>query len=130
VPHLCEVFSTPDGRTGGILQGRFRHVHGMIANPFKIIVDLLGRKDEPEVARHRLLERQDIHHPVIDFHFQTIDDFVFIDYPPGKLRIAFKKSLDGFGNGFFGDTAHSDQRRLQRFKVLQEMSVHAGFEFV
>ena len=83
--HLVEF-----GRDRHLLLGlrqpfrRFGDVDRVVADPLEVVVDLEDRDEHAQVARHRMVEREDLHRGFLDLHLGPVDGVVGL---PNRLRI-------------------------------------------
>ena len=70
-----------DRRMVRVALGRFRDVHGEVADALEVGVDLHRRDNRPQVGGHRLVERQQRKAPVVDFDVQLVDRLVAAHHP-------------------------------------------------
>jgi hypothetical protein len=95
------------------LEGGFRDVDGVIADPFEVVVDFQGREDKAEVRCHRLLQGQEIYDGPVVPGFKRIDLHVTIDHRSGESGIAALEGPDSARDPFFRERSHLDDVRFQ-----------------
>lgn len=96
----------------------------MVADPLNRSIDLQGCDDETEVRGYGLLQREKIHHGIIDLHFELIDLRVARDDLLGQVGTALEQGRDCIRNRLLGKTPHPDQTGLKIIQLLNEMSLH------
>jgi hypothetical protein len=74
----------------------------VVADALEIVGDLDRADDEPEIARHRLLERQQLHSCLFHFHLQRVELDVAVDHMVGFIAIPCQQRLDRKVGSLFG----------------------------
>ena len=101
-----------------------RDVVGQIAHPFQLGRDLHRRRDEPEIARSRLLQRQQANAHVIDVHIESIDVPIVLNDPLRQVRIPIHQRLHGTLDLLFNDRPHAQELLFQLCEFLIEVALH------
>ena len=78
------------GRDGNLLfgprqpLGRFGDVHRMVADPLEVVVDLEHRDEYAQIARDRMVKREDLHRGLLDLDLDPVDGVVRF---PDRVRV-------------------------------------------
>ena len=103
-------------------QRRLSDVDSVIANPLEIVRHFDGANDETKIARHWLLQRQQLHGCLFDFHFEAVQFDVAIDHELCLFAVAVHQGFDGKVGALLGLRRHTKQRFLQRRKLIVKMT--------
>ena len=105
--------------------GGFRDVDGQVAHPLEVGVDLDRGHDRPQVRRHRLVQRQQLQHAVVDLDVELVDRFVAGQDRLDEAEVAVGQALDGMADAFLGQAAHFEQAGLEHFEFFLKVSDEA-----
>ena len=97
-----------------------RDIGGIVADALQIAGDLQRRDDPPQVARHRLAQRQHADHELLDLALQRIDLGIFFHHPHRRDAVAVHDRLGRHGNLAFHDAAHLGQHVAQPLQIIVE----------
>src|SRR6185437_5292755 len=122
--HARQIDIWFDLRMAQNAQGGLRDIDGLVADALKVVVDARSRKDEAQVDGHGLLQRDKLHHAVVDFDLHFIDDFFFVKDARGERFVFLKHGLHGLMDGALGEPGHPKQALLQFFQIVIEMPFH------
>ena len=75
------------GGCGSSLTHVLGDVHGLVADPLQVGVDLHGRRDQAQVRGHGLLQRQQLQAAVVDLDLQVVDLLVGRDDLLGLVHV-------------------------------------------
>ena len=64
-----------------------RDVHRLVADALEMQAAVQDRRDQPEVGRHRGLQRQELQDPVVDLQVQLVDLVVGVDHALSRLVV-------------------------------------------
>ena len=101
-----------------------RNIHGLIADALEIVVDARHRQHEAQVGGHQLMQRQQLHHAVVNLHLQIVDGRLFSEHRLGQRLLRIQHGMDGLMHGALGQAAHPQQPFLQFAQINFEMSFH------
>ncbi len=74
--HLDDLRLRRDGPRLGQPLGRLGDVDRVVADPLEVVGDLERGGEHPEVARHRLLQREQVDALLLDLHLHGVDHAV------------------------------------------------------
>ncbi len=113
VGHAGEVVG--DLQLGRVSHGEraIRHVLGQVADPLEVVVDLEDRHDEPQVARHRLVEGEHLEALLLQFDLEAVHDVVRVEDAPGQRHIALGHRAHGQPERLLHGAADVEQALLQ-----------------
>ena len=103
-----------------------RDVDGLIADALEIVVDARNGQHEAQVGGHQLMQRQQLHDAVVNFHLQFVDGRLFRQHVFGQRLFAIQHGMDGLVHGAFGQAAHPQQPFLQLAQINFKMSFHGS----
>src|SRR5450432_1185551 len=106
--------------------GGLRDVHRVIAHALEIARDLDRADDEAQVARHRLLEREERDGEPFDLDLEGIDLAVALDDGVGLAGVAMQQCLHGHVDQRLGALGHVEQPLLQLIELLVEVPKTSG----
>ena len=95
------------GGWGSSLMRVLGDVHGLVADPLQVGVDLHGRRDEAQVRGHRLLQRQQLQAAVVDLDLQVVDLLVGADDQLGLVQAALDQGADRAVDALLHQRAHA-----------------------
>ena len=98
----------------------------MVAHALEVIGDLDCTDDEAKVARHRLLQCQQFHRGLLDFHLEAVQLRVAIDNELCLLPVAVHQRLDGEVSALLSFRRHAQQRFLERRKLIVKVPEAGG----
>ena len=101
------------------------NVHGQIADPLEIGVDLDGRHDDAEIRRHRLMQREQLEAAIIDFDMKVVDRLVARGDRVESVRVPVHETVHRFPHPFLGEAAHRQQSRREGVEFFLKMPLHA-----
>ena len=101
---------------------RLRDVHGVVAHALEIARDLDRADDEAEIARHRLLEREQRDGERLDLHFERVELGVAGNDGVGLPRVAMQQCFHGEIDERLGALGHVEQPLFQLIELLVEVS--------
>ena len=107
---------------------RLRYIHGLIADSLQVLVDSRYRQQKPQVRRHRLLQREQPLHAVVDLDLHFVDGALFGEYGVGEILLRVQHRVNGLMNSAFGQAAHPKQPLLELFQIVFEVSFHVSSE--
>ena len=93
---------------GHLQQGQraSRDVLRQIAHPLEIGIDLQNRRQEPQVARHRLLQHQQPRAELIHFLLHTVDGRLPIEHHLRQTLVTVDKRAHAAVDGRFDHPTH------------------------
>src|SRR6266404_796020 len=103
---------------------RLRDVDRLVAHAFQIVIDTRYGQHEAEVRGHKLLQRQQLHHTVIDLNLQLVDGVLFIEHGASELLVRVEHGVDRLVHGAFSQASHPEQPLLQFVEVALKMTFH------
>ena len=103
-----------------------RDVDGVIAHPLEIIRDLEGGDDHPEVAGHRLLEREQVDPLFLDLHLHVVDHVVAGDDLVRLAAVTLEQRVHGQAERGFGLARHGEEEDLEVAQLLVEVPVQVA----
>jgi NADH dehydrogenase/NADH:ubiquinone oxidoreductase subunit G len=81
-----------------------RHVHALVAHPLDVLDHMQQRRDQPEVAGHWRLERQQRQNALMHLEVAAVDAVVVGDHNPRQLHVVIehrlKRSVQGGNHEF------------------------------
>jgi hypothetical protein len=95
------------------LLGAAGDVHRMIAHALQVGGDLERRRDEPQVARQRLLQRQELDAALLDVDLHAVDRGVVAEHLLGQRGITARKGFQRLADDGLGAAAHEQEFLLQ-----------------
>jgi hypothetical protein len=98
----------------------------VIADALQIVRCLDRADDEAEVARHRLLERQERDREPLDLDLERVELAVGGDDGVGLAGVLLQQRLDGQLDQRLRALGHVQQAPLERVQLLVEMAVADG----
>ena len=81
---------------------------------------------KPQVARSRLLQRQQANARVIDIHIETIDIPIVLNDRLRQIRVPIHQRLHGTLNLLFYDRPHAQELLFELCEFLIEMALHGA----
>ena len=103
--------------------GALRDVHRVVADPLEVVGDLERRGEHAEVARHRLLEREEVDALLLDLDLHAVDDPVAGDDAPGLLAVALEQRVDREAERRLRLARHREQAHLDVAQLVVEMAM-------
>ena len=100
--------------------GAFRHVLGVIADPFQRGADLDDRQHHAQIGGGGRAQRDQPRRILVDLGLDRVDRLVAGADLFGQFLVAALQRGRGIGDGAFDHAAHLDQLRLDRLKVAVE----------
>jgi hypothetical protein len=107
-----------------IPDGSLRNIHGQVADPLEVGVDLDGRDNRAQVRGHRLMQRQQHEAAVVDFDVQRVERPVAPHHALEQRPIPLDEPLDRKAHLLFSEAAHFEQPRLALLELFAEMRHH------
>src|SRR5690606_29382429 len=95
-------------------------VDGVVADALEVGRDAERGGDEPEVARHGLLEREELDRGLLELELEPVDLLVHLDHALGLGAVAPEQGLDGEADGLLDAAGHRDEPRLEQVQLLLE----------
>jgi hypothetical protein len=86
--------------------------------------DLEGRGDEAQVARQRLLQREQLHARLLDVDLHAVDHAIIREHLVGERGIAAHEGLDGLADDALRVAAHEEQLLVETVDLLVETAMH------
>ena len=106
----------------------------MIAHPLEVVGDLERGGEHAEVARHRLLEREEVDALLLDFHFHAVDDAVAGDDAARLLAVALQQRFDRQAQRRLRLARHREQADLDVaqlvVKVAMDVDAHPNLPVI
>ncbi len=106
----------------GVALGRFGDVDRQIADPFEVGVDLDRAHHRPQIRRHRLVQRQQLQHPVVDLDVQLVHRLVAAQHGVDQPVVALRQRLHGMADPLLGEATHLEQPGLEDLELFLKMS--------
>ena len=103
--------------------GRLGDVDRVVAHPLEVVGDLERRGEHPEVARHRLLQRQQVDALLLDLHFHGVDHPVPGDHPARLLAVALQQRLHRQPQRRLRLAGHGEQPDLDVAQLVVKMTM-------
>jgi hypothetical protein len=97
----------------------------VVADPLQIARHLDRADEEAQVARHRLLEREQLHRRALDLELEAVELAVAGDHGVGRRGVARQQRLDRQLDERLGALAHRQQAPLEVGQLLVEVAVAA-----
>jgi hypothetical protein len=108
-------------------QGRLGDIHGLVADAFEVIIDARDGQDETQVNSHRLLQRQQTLHAIVDLDLHFVDRVFFLQHGLCQTLVGVQHCVHCLMHGTFGQARHPEQPLLQFFEIMFEVSFHNPF---
>ena len=121
--HLDQFRLRSDGPGLGQAFRRLRDVDGVIAHPLEVVGDLERRGEHPEVARHRLLEAEELDALLLDLDLERVDRTVAGDDPMGLGGVPLEQGLHRQRKGRLRLARHREEPDLDVAQLVVEMAV-------
>ena len=99
-------------------------IGGQVADPLQVGVDLEHGQDQAEVDRRRLPGDQHPDALVVDLDLQVVENSVFAQDLLGEVRVRVLEGAHRFRDGLDGQSAISNNLRLDVFELLLKMRCH------
>src|SRR5665647_1366093 len=96
-------------------------IRGEVADAFQLAVDLDDRDEEAQVARHRLVERQDLEALLLDVDLLLVDQDVGHDHPARLVGVAILDGLEGQPQVVLHQGAESEDLALEPVDLALQM---------
>ena len=107
-----------------VVEARLGHVHGLVADPFQVGVDLHDGGEEAQVPRHRLVQGEELDAAVVHFDVEPVHLFLQLEDFLRRGGVPFPQGLGGFLDHGHGRLTHVEQARFQNFQVFVEVAFH------
>jgi hypothetical protein len=120
--HLLDLRKLRERRLFRQVLDGLRDVYRVIAHPLEVVGDLHRHRDQPQVARERLLQREQVDAGVIDLHLQRIELPVGQDHRIRLRRVALAQRLHRRAHLLLGEGRHLQEQVLQLRQLLVEMA--------
>ena len=101
---------------------RLRDVDGVIADALEIARDLDRADDEAEIARHRLLECEQLERGRFDLELHRVDLLVARDHGVRLVLILAEQRVDGELDERLRLLGHGEQAPIQRGELVVEVA--------
>ena len=108
--HLVELLQQALAR--GQLLGReieLRDVHRLIPDPLQMKTDVQDGRHEPELCRHRRLQREHLQQIVVDREIQVVDRIIFVDDALRLGVVVLHECFDGALNRRRSELPHGEE---------------------
>src|SRR3990172_11428881 len=125
--HSREVYVGLDARMAQDALGRLGDIDGLVADAFEIVVDARDGQYEAQVSSHQLLQRQQLHHAIVDFDLQLVDGRLFLQNLFGQRSLAIENGMNGLVHSPFGQAAHPQDALLQLVQIALKVPFHGAF---
>jgi len=106
------TWASHDGALGRVL--------GVVGNAFQRRGDLDRRQDDPEIDRHRLAQRQQLHRLLLHGDVEGVDTGIVGDHLLGRLGVVLAQRHQRLCELALGQAAHLADRGAQPFQFLVE----------
>src|SRR5215217_5455474 len=101
---------------------RLRDVDGVVADAFQVARHLDGAHEEPEVARHRLLEGEEPDGPFLDVQLEEVDLAIAADHRLRLRGVMRQQRIHGEVDERLGLLGHGEQLRLEDGELVVKMA--------
>ena len=123
--HSRDVNQRLDRRVAQVALAGLADVHGQVAHPLEVGVDLDGGDDHAQVGGHRLVQGQQLETAVVQLDVQVVDGLIAGQYGLERRTVAVHQAAQRFAHPFLGQAAHGQQALLERVELVLEVSKHA-----
>ena len=103
-----------------------RDVDRVVADALEVARDLDRAHDEAEIARHWLLEGEQLDRQALDLDLQRVDLAVTGDDGVGAILIVLEQRVDGQIDQPFGAIGHGQEPLLERRQLVVKVAEPAG----
>jgi hypothetical protein len=107
-----------------------RNVHGLIADALEIVIDSRDGQHEAEIAGHKLVQRKELDHAVVDFNLEFIDSVLFFQDAIGQLFVGLQHRVNRLMYGALRQAPHPKQTFLHFVQILFEVPFHEAFPLI
>jgi hypothetical protein len=97
----------------------------VVAHALQVARHLDRAHEEAQVARHRLLQREQLHGRALDLQLERVQLRVAGDHGRGGVGVALQQRRDGQLHQRLGALAHEQESRLEVGELLVEVAVAA-----
>ena len=104
--------------------GGLRDIDGLIADALEVVVDARNGQHKAQVGGHELMQREQLHDAIVDFHLQLVDGRLFVEHGFGQSSVAIQHGMDGLMDGALRQAAHPEKPLLQAVQLNLKMSFH------
>ena len=98
----------------------------MVAHALEIVRDLERSRDEAQVGRERLLQREESEAALLDVDLEAVDRAVVLEHLLGHDWIAPSQRVDRLAHDRLRSSSHEEQVLLQLLQLLLEVPFHCG----
>ena len=102
-------------------RGRFGDVDREVADALEIAVYLDAGHHHPQIRRHRLMQREQLEAPLVDFDVQSVDRIVAGQHLLGPRVIAVDQRLHRGAHLLLGGAGHHQQPLLEVVEIILEV---------
>ena len=95
----------------------------MVAHALQVVGDLERGGEHAEVARHGLLEGEQVDALLLDFHLHVVDGAVVGDDLAGLVGVALQERLHGQAQRGLGLARHGQQAHLDGTELVMKVAV-------
>jgi len=124
--HLDDLRLRGDGALVGEPHRRLRDVDGVVAHPLEVVGDLQGGGQHAEVARHRLLEGQQVDAHLFKLDLHLVDDPVGADHRLGLLPVPLEQRVHRQAQCGLRLARHGQEADLDLAQVVMKVPVRLG----
>ena len=98
-----------------------RDVGAQVGDPLEIVRDLHRRDHEAEVARHRLVQPENLHTDLIDLEVEPVHLLVVPDDAPGQIGVAPHERGDDVADRLLDQAAHDEDLLRKDVQLILEV---------
>jgi hypothetical protein len=95
-----------------------------IADALQVVVDSRNGDHEAQVGGHELMQGEQLHDPIVDFHLELVYGRLFLENGFGQGSIAIQHGMDGLMDGALRQAAHPEKPLLEAIQLNLKMSFH------
>src|SRR6202030_3601186 len=81
-------------------------------------------QNKAEIGGHKLLQREQLHHAVVNFNLQLVDGVFFAEDGSRQLFVRIEHRMNRLMHGSLGQAAHPKHALFQLFQIAFEMAFH------
>jgi hypothetical protein len=127
--HAREIDVGFDARVAKDAQRALGDIDGLIADALEIVIDARNGQYEAEIDSHELMQGEELHNAIVDFHLELVDGVFFRKDALGELLVGFQDGVNGLVNGAFREAAHPEQALFHLVQIFFEVAFHEPFPF-
>ena len=98
-----------------------RHVHALVAHPLDVLDHVEQRRDQPEVTRHRRLQREQRQDALVHLEVAAVDAVVVGDHHAGQLDVLVADRLERAVERLRHQVEAAERRALEPRELLLEV---------